>query len=279
MKIAILGGGRMGGALVRGMIASGITTGDRIALSASTPERARQSAATLGATASESNAAAVKGAEVVFLCVKPAKALEVVASAAPELAGKLLVSIVAGIPSGDILRAAGGACRIIRSMPNTAVRLRKGVTAIAPDDTATPDDMGLAFRLFSSVGTAVEVRESDLDTVTAVSGSGPAFALLMLESLAQGGVEGGLDPGLSRILATGALASAAALVAETGETPLALRAEITSPGGTTAEGLAVLEESHFTQAVRGAVRAARRRSSELSGRAAGGTGGGIATGT
>ena len=106
------------------------------------------------------------------------------------------------------------------------------------------------------MGTAVVVREADLDTVTAVSGSGPAFALLMLEALSQGGVDGGLDPELSKTLA--------ALVSETGESPEALRSEITSPGGTTAAGLGVLEGADFTQAVRGAVRAARDRSAELS---------------
>jgi pyrroline-5-carboxylate reductase len=266
MRIAILGGGRMGGALIRGMLASGITEADQINLSASTPESAERSASALGVVAATSNAGALKEADVVFLCVKPAKVLDVVSSVATELAEKLVISIVAGIHSSDIIRAAGGRIRLIRSMPNTAVRLRKGVTAIAPDATSTPADLETASRIFASVGSVVEVKESDLDTVTAVSGSGPAFALLMLEALAQGGVEGGLDPELSKTLATGALASAAALVAETGETPLALRAEITSPGGTTAAGLGVLDESNFPRIVRGAVRAARNRSAELSAR-------------
>lgn len=263
MKIAILGGGRMGSALVRGMLDAGITTREQIILSSSTPESAGKSAASLGVVAAKSNAGAVEGAKIVFLCVKPARALEVVSSVAGELRGKLLISVVAGTHAADILNAAGGNFRIIRSMPNTAVRLRKGITAIAPDPTATSADVEAASRLFSSVGSVVTVKETDLDTVTAISGSGPAFALLMLESLTQGGVEGGLDPQLSRILATGALASAAALVAETGQTPLELRAEITSPGGTTAAGLDVLDKSDFSRALSGAVRAARQRSAEL----------------
>ena len=256
----------MGGALIRGMLASGIATSDQITLSASTPESAERSASALGVVAAVSNSEALREADVVFLCVKPAKVLDVASSVAAELAGKLVISIVAGIHSHDILRASGGGIRLIRSMPNTAVRLRKGVTAIAPDATSTPADLETASRIFASVGSVVEVKESDLDTVTAVSGSGTAFALRMLEALAQGGVEGGLDPELSKTLATGALASAAALVAETGETPLALRAEITSPSGTTAAGLGVLEESNFPRIVRGAVRAARNRSVELSAR-------------
>lgn len=264
MNIAILGGGRMGGALVRGMLASGITTGEKITISSRSAESSSTAAATLGAKATASNGEAVREADVVFLCVKPAQALGVVSEIASELSGRLLVSVVAGIHADDLLHAAGGAIRVIRTMPNTAVRLRKGITAVAPHASATTEDVETAKLLFSSVGTAVVVREADLDTITAVSGSGPAFALLMLEALSQGGVDGGLPPELSKMLAAGALAAAAALVSETGESPLALRSEITSPGGTTAAGLGVLEESDFTQSIRGAVRAARNRSSELS---------------
>lgn len=254
----------MGGALVRGMIASGVTTGDRITLSSSTPEKAAKAAAELGVTSAPSNTAALEGADVAFLCVKPAKALSVLAETGGRLEGKLLISVVAGLRSSDLLNAAGPGVRLIRSMPNTAVRLRKGMTAIAPDATSTDGDLETARNLFSSVGSAIVVREEDLDTVTAVGGSGPAFALLMLEALMRGGMEGGLSEEHSRTFASGALAAAAALVAETGETPLALRTEITSPGGTTEAGLAVLEEGDFTRAVRWAVRAARTRSAELS---------------
>lgn len=254
----------MGGALVRGMLAAGITTGDRITLSSSTPEKAAAAAADLGVTAASSNTEALKDASVVFLCVKPAKALAVLAENDAQLGGKLLISVVAGVRSADLIKAAGGGIRLIRSMPNTAVRLRRGITAIAPDASATADDLGTAQRLFSSVGRAVVVREEDLDTVTAVSGSGPAFALLMLEALMQGGIDGGLSEEQSRVFASGALEAAAALTAGSGESPMALRAEITSPGGTTAAGLEVLGNSDFTTAVRGAVGAARTRSVELS---------------
>jgi len=255
----------MGGALIRGMIASGMTSGDRIMVSSKTPESTAKAASLLGVTGAPSNAQAVRDASVVFLCVKPAQALEVLRELAQELNGKLMISIVAGIRARALQTASGEGTRIIRAMPNTAVRLRKGITAIAPDASATPADLEIARQIFSSVGSAIEVREDDLDTVTAVSGSGPAFALFMLEALAQGGIEGGLDPESAKTFAAGALAAAAALVLETGETPLALRAEITSPAGTTAAGLEVLEESGFPQAVRGAVHAARNRSIELSG--------------
>lgn len=254
----------MGSALVRGILASGLTTGDSITVSAKTPESAEQTATSLGVKSAGSNAEGISNAEIVFLCVKPAQATAVISSVASELKGKLLISIVAGIRSEDLFQAANGKVRVIRSMPNTAVRLRKGVTAISPHPSCTEEDLKLATTIFSSVGSSLVVRESDLDTVTAVSGSGPAFALLMLEAMAQGGIDGGLEPELAKTLAAGALAAAAALVNETARTPLALRAEITSPAGTTAAGLEVLENEGFPGIVRSSIRAARNRSIELS---------------
>lgn len=264
MNYAVLGSGRMGSALIRGMLASGMTTAERITISSKTPESTARTATELKVHAAASNAEAVRAAKVIFLCVKPNQSLEVLQGVSKELAGKLVISIVAGIRSIDLLAATGKEARIIRAMPNTAVRLRKGVTAIAPAPSASEADLQLAEQIFSSVGTAIKVREEDLDTVTAVSGSGPAFALLMLEALAQGGVDGKLTPETAKIFAAGALAAAASLVIETEETPAALRAEITSPGGTTAAGLDVLQESNFSRIVCDAVRAARNRSIELS---------------
>ena len=264
MNYAVLGAGKMGGALVRGIMDSGLSSGERISVSARSPESSKAKASLLGVIASGSNSEAVRGAEVIFLCVKPAQAVAVVSSIASDLKGKLLVSIVAGIRSEDLFQATDGKARIIRAMPNTAVRLRKGITAVAPHRSCTEEDLNSANSIFSSVGSAVIVREGDLDIVTAVSGSGPAFALLMLEAMAQGGIEGGLDPELAKTCAAGALSAAAALVNETGESPSALRAEITSPAGTTAAGLAVLEKEGFPGIVRDSVRAARDRSIELS---------------
>ena len=254
----------MGKALIRGLIASGIASGEQILISSKSAASAQKAAEDSGARAATTNAGAVSEANVVFLCVKPSQALEVVGEVAPQLKDKLLISVVTGIRATALHNASGGNARIIRTMPNTAVRLRKGVTAIAPDKSSTGDDLKTALRLFNSVGTAVEVREEELDAVTAVSGSGPAFALLMLEALSHGGVEEGLGAGTARMLAAGALAAAAALVLETGESPEDLRAEITSPGGTTAAGLAVLAEAGFPTMVAGAVGAARRRATELS---------------
>ena len=254
----------MGSALVQGMLASGMASGGDFTISSKTPESAARAASLLGTNAASSNAAALEGADVVFLCVKPAQTKDVLCGLAPLLGGKLLVSVVAGIRSSVLFHSGGEKLRVIRAMPNTAVRLRKGITAVAPHSSAREDDVRLAEKIFSSVGMPRLVDEADLDTITAVSGSGPAFALLMLESLAQGGIDGGLEPEMAKAFAAGALAAAASLVQETGETPLALRAEITSPAGTTAAGLTVLEDAGFPSIVRAAVRSARERSAELS---------------
>jgi pyrroline-5-carboxylate reductase len=226
-----------------------------------------KTAQSLGTQFATSNSEAINDAHVVFLCVKPAQALQVLSEAAHLLVGKLVISIVAGIKSNALHAAAGGAARVIRTMPNTAVRLRKGITAVSPHSSATHEDLKQTLEIFSSVGTALQIDEVHLDAVTAVSGSGPAFALLMLEALIDGGVAGGLDPVTARICASGALSAAAALVMETGETPLALRQEITSPGGTTAAGLHILETGNLPLIVHSAVHAARSRSMELSAKA------------
>ena len=254
----------MGSALIRGMISSKIASGSEITITSKDLESTLETATLLGCKSASSNPEAIADADVAFLCVKPGQSLEVIAESASQLQGKLLISIVAGVRAEDLLLASGGRARVLRAMPNTAVRLRKAITAVAPDASANKEDLSLAMRIFSSVGTAVEVMEKDLDAVTAVSGSGPAFALLILEALAQGGIEGGLEPDIARACAAGALSAAAALVLETEETPISLRQEITSPGGTTAAGLQVLTEHEIPSIIRQAVHAARKRSIELS---------------
>ena len=260
------GGGNMGSALIRGLVSSGIAAPGEIVLASSTYGSATRAAEVLGVSAAASASEAVENAEVVFLCVKPAKTLALLKELSGALDGKLLISVAAGIGSDDLSGSAGCGCRVIRTMPNTAVRLRKGVTAIAPHVSASPDDRELAKQLFSSVGTPIVIREEEMDIVTAVSGSGPAFALLMMESMAREAVRQGLEPSQALLFASGAFSAAAALVTETGTSPSDLRAEITSPGGTTAAGLAVLTERGLPEIVETAVSAAAARSAEMSGK-------------
>jgi pyrroline-5-carboxylate reductase len=264
MKIAVIGGGRMGSSLAKGLLASGVLPNHAITVTCSTPERASLSASDLGVRHADSNPEAASRSDVIVLSVKPAKALAVIADMKTELEGKLLVSMVAGIRSEDLSNAAGPSCRIVRVMPNTAIRLLEGMTAISPHSSASPDDVRLTAKIFKAVGNVELVPESLLDVVTAISGSGPAFALLMLESMVTKGMALGLDEGQARRFAAGAFSAAADLIVQTEDSPRTLREEITSPGGTTAAGLKVLEEGGFFTLVAGAVSAAAERSSELS---------------
>lgn len=267
MKIAFLGGGgNMGSALIRGLVASGMTTADAIFLSSSTPESAKKAAERLGVIPSSSGAEAVGSADVVVACVKPAKLLPVISELSGPLTGRLLISVAAGILSQEIAQAAGPDCRVIRAMPNTAVRLRNGITAISLHPSASSDDRGVAHTLFSSVGTPVEIPEEQMDIATAISGSGPAFALLMMEGMVAEGIRRGLEPSTALLFASGAFSAASGLVSSSDSSPAQLRDEITSPGGTTAAGLGVLTSKGFPEIVESAVSAAAERSREMSGK-------------
>ncbi len=253
----------MGSALIKGFLASQLVAPEEIFVSSKNGSSALALAQEFGVHAAASNHEAITAASVIFLCTKPAQALEVLLENASVLKNKLIISVAAGLTCDALFKATGQHTRIIRSMPNTAVRLRKGVTSVTLHSSATEEDLVLAKKLFASVGTVVQVEEKEKNAVTAVSGSGPAFALLFLEALMDGGVAAGLDPALARTLAAHALGAAAALVLETEDSPATLRAEIASPKGTTEAGLNILHEKSLPAAVQAAVEAAIQRAEEL----------------
>ena len=149
-------------------------------------------------------------------------------------------------------------------MPNIAVRLNKGVTTITPHSSSTHDDLLFAQEFFGALGSTYQITEDQLNGANALSGSGPAFALLFLESLLEGGLASGIDANLARRLSAHALAAAATLILETDDSPLVIRREIASPKGTTEAGLAVLEQHQFSRIVKEAVVVAKQRAKELS---------------
>lgn len=262
--ICFLGSGRLTNALIKGFLKSGLLQPHQITVSSKTGISAQSLASEYSVNAAQDNVSAVESASIVFLCTKPVDALATLSALRPHLKNKLIISVAAGITSASLFEAAGGEARIIRTMPNTAVRVSKGVTSITSHASATKEDIDFTKELFSSVGVAFEISEDKKDAVTAVSGSGPAFALLFLEGLMHGGIEEGLDPQLARALAAHTLAAAAALVLETEDAPEKLRAEITSPNGTTAAGIAELERAHLKKAVASAVHAAKARALGMS---------------
>lgn len=261
MKIAILGAGKMGAALARGILKSGLCAPAGIAVADCFSESRDRLAAETGIRAAADNASASAGADATILCVKPQDAAAAAASA--SLDGRLLISIAAGIPCATLSAAAPGA-RIVRAMPNTAALVGKSATALAPDKTATAEDLDLAGRIFRSVGVVVITSEARLAAITGLSGSGPAYLYLVVEALIAGAVAEGLPHDIARELAVATLAGAAEMLSVTGEHPATLREMVTSPGGTTIAGLLELERGGVRATFAGAVRAAAARARELS---------------
>lgn len=262
--IAFIGAGNMASALIRGLIGTSTVPANRIV--AADPDQARLDAlaSELGILVTGDNAQAVRGATVVVLATKPqvfpAMLPGVAAAVSPHA---LLISIAAGISTGIIEQACRAGSRVVRTMPNTPALVGAGATAVASGMHATESDLALAETLFRSVGIAVRVPEAQLDAVTGLSGSGPAYVFAMIEALRDAGAREGLPEETALVLASQTVFGAARLLREQHESPEILRERVTSPGGTTRAGLDALEAAGFEGAIFSAVRAATRRSVEL----------------
>jgi pyrroline-5-carboxylate reductase len=217
-----------------------------------------------GSNVLEQNEPVVSQADIVLLAVKPQKMSEVLADIRSAIrTSALVVSIAAGVTLARLAAGSPTRQRIVRVMPNTPALIGQGVSAYSLGENATHADGELVAKLLSAVGVAFEVPESMLDAVTGLSGSGPAFVYSMIEALARGGAKAGLPAELAAEFAARTVAGAGQMVVVTGETPAVLRERVTSPGGTTLAGLAVLQERGFGEAVAAAVMAATKRSAEL----------------
>ena len=255
MKYAFLGAGKMAMALIQGALRANLCSPSEVIVSSRSQSGLETFVSATGVCSGASNAEAVSGADTVLLCVKPADALKALQEAG--------ISVVTGLKICTLRKAATGS-RIIRAMPNTAAMVGRSATALAMDSDVTRTDISTAERLFSAVGEIFTISESQLDAVTGLSGSGPAFVYLVMEALSDGGVSAGLPRKLSQELAIQTVAGAAEMAATTKEHPALLREMVASPGGTTIAGLAVLEQAAIRSAFIGAVKAAAARSKELS---------------
>ncbi len=260
MKLGVIGCGKMGSALLHGVLEAGVVSPGDVSV-ADAVDAAADSAAQRFGVARSDNAGVVAASDALLLCVKPNDAVALLER--EDFSGKLIVSIVAGLTLERLEAAAGSGARVVRVMPNTPAQIGLGATAFAPGAAATREDAELVQSIFDAVGLAVEVPEKLLDVVTGLSGSGPAYVYTIIEALADGGVLKGLPRDLSLRLAAQTLAGAAAMVLESGEHPAALRDMVTSPGGTTIAGLEALEKGGLRPALIAAVRAATERSVEL----------------
>src|SRR5262249_20945320 len=206
----------------------------------------------------------VESANVLLLTVKPDQVDEVLAEVRSHFTEKqVLISIAAGVTIARLESKLGSTARVIRVMPNTPALLEASATAFALSQSALPEDAALAQKLFSAVGVAYPVKEALLDAVTGLSSSGPAYAFLMIEALSDGGVAAGLPRDIATKLAAQTLLGSARMVLETGLHPAALKDMVTSPGGTTIEGLHALETGGVRGALISAVRAATDKSKKL----------------
>jgi pyrroline-5-carboxylate reductase len=263
-RVGFLGSGNMGEALIRGLAQAGLVPPGHIAASDVRGDRLAEMERQYGIGTTPDNAALVRGSDVVVLAVKPqivGPVLREVAAVAD--ATRLIISLAAGVPTATLRTHLPGASRLIRVMPNTPALVLEGVTAIARSDGLHEGDLETAEELFGAVGRVVVLDEAALDAVTGLSGSGPAYVAVVIESLADGGVKMGLDRATAMTLAAQTVLGSAKLILETGIHPAQLKDMVASPGGTTIAGIAALEEGGIRRSFIGAVERATERSREL----------------
>jgi pyrroline-5-carboxylate reductase len=265
MRIAFVGGGNMTTSLVGGLVRRG-TPAASLTISDPVPAQVERLAREFGVKGVADNREAVREADLVVLAVKPQQMAEVARGIAPQLAERrrVVVSIAAGIRLADLARWLGAGTPIVRAMPNRPALIGAGVTALYAGSGVTARDRDSVEALMSAAGATVWLdQESQMDVVTAISGSGPAYFFLLVEALEAAGMEIGLPHETSRRLAAATARGAGRMAAESGLEPATLREQVTSKGGTTAAALEVLEAGGLRGIVRKAVDAAARRSVEL----------------
>jgi pyrroline-5-carboxylate reductase len=262
--LGFLGAGNMAGALIKGLLHAGAIDSDHIIASDVKPDRLKQLEAAHGIRTTIDNHALVRDVDVLVLAVKPQGVDKVLTAVGREVKdGTVVISVAAGVPIAAIEARLPGGARVVRSMPNTPAIALAGATAIAAGTHATEDDMRIARALFEAVGRVVTLDESQLDAVTGLSGSGPAYVMLMIEALADGGVKVGLHRDTALLLAAQTVYGSAKLLLETGEHPGRLKDMVTSPGGTAIAGLHTLESGGLRRTLIDAVECATHRSEAL----------------
>jgi pyrroline-5-carboxylate reductase len=261
--IGFIGTGNMAEALVRGLVQAGVADKAQILGSDPREERCTEMMDRYGVRVVADNVAVASQADILVLSVKPQVMTKVLDQVGPHIRPHaLVVSIAAGVPIAAI-EARLPQARVIRTMPNTPALVRAGATAIAAGGHATPDDLNAARRIFDSVGTTVVLDESQMDAVTGLSGSGPAYIFLIIEALSDAGVKVGLSRHVAQALAAQTVLGSARMLIETNEHPGRLKDMVTSPGGTAIAGLHTLEAGGLRTTLMNAVEAATRRSREL----------------
>jgi len=262
--LTVIGGGAMGAALIGGIINAEVCKASDITVVDVAPAILESVSARFGVNTSSEASSAVSSSDVVLVAVKPGivkKVLGVIKDSIPQ--DCLVLSIAAGVKIATIEGCLEPGSKVIRAMPNTPCQIGAGAVAYARGSNALDADATLAAKLFKSVGLALELPESNLDAVTGLSGSGPAYIFVLIEALSDAGVAVGLPRDKSTALAAQTVMGSARMVIESGIHPAVLKDQVTSPGGTTIAGISALEKAGFRSAIIQAVKAASDRSSEL----------------
>jgi pyrroline-5-carboxylate reductase len=263
-RLAVLGAGTMGGILLRALLEGELVSPDMACATVQHPAHAKQLAHDLNIQAGTDNVEAVRGADVVLLCLKPQQLKPILEQirgvVTPE---QLFISVVASVPTSYIEKALGTKAPVIRAMPNTPCSVRQGMTAICRGSYAEESHVEIAQALFDTVGLTAVVDEKHMDAITGLSGSGPAYIYIILESLAEAGVKVGPPRDLATTLAAQTTLGAAKVVLETGDHPALLKDAVTTPAGCTIDGILELEEGKLRVTLIKAVVKAVQRAREL----------------
>ena len=264
-KIAVIGAGHMGAALIGGMVRAKLAPAKNITATRRNPEALEALKKDWGVNTATDNRKAAAEADIIILAVKPQVSAAVMAELAPAIkSSHLVISLMAGITTKTIAQKLGQPCAVVRSMPNTPCLVDAGATAIAPGAHASDKDLALAERIFSSVGKVVTLPESALDAVTGLSGTGPVYIFMVIEAMIDGGVKMGIPRDVAAKLAAQTVFGAAKLVIETGKHPAILKDEVTTPGGTAINAIHMLETKGLRSVIIDAIVTATQRSQELS---------------
>ncbi|MHC5055638.1 MAG: pyrroline-5-carboxylate reductase [Planctomycetota bacterium] len=262
-RLGLIGAGKMAEAIVRGVVGAGVLPKDRIAASDPDPSR-RELMATLGVRTSEGNGATLEASDIIVLAVKPQVIVPVLEGLGDGVTPEhLIVSIAAGIPTTLVESKLPEGTRVVRVMPNTPMQVGRGTAALARGSHTTLMDMEAARTLFATTGIAIEVAEDQMDAVTAVSGTGPAYAFLLAECMMEAGTAEGLSTELARLITAATIEGAGAFLASSSVAAEELRRSVTSPGGTTEAAFNRLGEGGVREHFVAAVRRAAERSREL----------------
>jgi len=270
-KLAVLGAGKLGGILLRAYLKQGLFLSNRVVATVKHAERAAALAKELGIAVTTDNREAVRGADIILLTIKPQTVAEVLEEIAPEIGvDTLVVSVAASVPAGFVEQQLAAATSgkhdqvpVVRAMPNTPAAVHCGMTAICAGAHTSPHHLDVARAMFDAVGRTIVLDEKHMDAVTGLSASGPAFAYIILESLAEGGVKVGLPRDVATLLAAQMMKGAASVVLETGDHPALLKDAVTTPAGCTIDGILELEEGKLRVTLIKAVVKATSRAGEL----------------